>query len=297
MTIQAAHPKTYSFTPKSHNDTYPAIDPATASDCSGKAVLVTGANRGLGKAFALSYAKAGASYIAIGSRSDASETVKACLEAAKDAGKPSPTVIQVKLDVTDQACVGEAAERVHREFGRLDILVNNSGYMGPLGPLCEQPVEVYRRTWDVIFWGTYNVTRAFLPLMLEGGDKTVIQLSSIGACWVKEGSGAYSIAKLAVCRLAEMLDAEYGEQGVLSYSYHPGGVLTELSSNLPPELQVYLCDTAELAGDTLVFLTSKKRDWLAGRYISANWDMPQLMAMEEEVSSKDLLKFKCDFGS
>lgn len=173
---------------------------------------MTGANRGLGKAFVLSYAKAGASQIAIGSRSDASDTVKACLEAAKAAGKPPPTVIQVRLDVTDQACVSAAAEHVRREFGRLDILVNNSGYMGAPGPLCEQPVEVYQRTWGVIFWGTYNVTRAFLPLMLEEGDKTVIQLSSIGACWVEGGSGAYSIAKLALCRLAEMLDAEYGEQ-------------------------------------------------------------------------------------
>ena len=61
------------------------------------------------------------------------------------------------------------------------------------------------------------------------------------------------------------------------------------------ELQVPLTDTPQLAGDTLAFLTSEKPEWLAGRYVSANWDMPELLARGPEIIEKDLLKMKMSF--
>ncbi|KAK0716256.1 short chain dehydrogenase reductase [Lasiosphaeris hirsuta] len=295
MAPQAMQPKAFTFTETARHDTYPEINPST-QDCSGKSILVTGANRGIGKAQVLSYARAGASQIAVGSRSDASDVVAACLAASSEAGKAAPAVIWVKLDVCDQASVDAALEQVKKEFGRLDVLVNNSGVLHPAGGLIDHPTETYIHTWDVNFWGTYRVTKAFLPLMLEGGDKTVIFTTSVGAHVVIPHLGAYNIGKFALCRLAEYVDVEYGEQGVLCYSYHPGGIITDLSLNLPTHVQGILTDTVELGADTLIFLTSKKRDWLAGRYLSANSDMPELMALEEEIVKGDLLKFKGSFG-
>jgi len=55
--------------------------------------------------------------------------------------------------------------------------------------------------------------------------------------------------------------AEYGEQGILAYAIHPGGVRTEMARKLPDEMQGWIIDTPELCGDTLVFLTKKRQEW------------------------------------
>lgn len=105
-----------------------------------------------------------------------------------------------------------AAAKVQNEVGRLDFLVNNAGYMGPPGKLLEQDSDEYLRTFDVSFVGTYRVTKAFLPLMLQrGGDKTVVVATSVGAHSV-ECAAAYSISKFALCRFSQFLVEEYGEQ-------------------------------------------------------------------------------------
>jgi NAD(P)-dependent dehydrogenase (short-subunit alcohol dehydrogenase family) len=201
------------FTNTLHSDSYPAIDPTSpaASSYAGKAILITGASKGLGRAFAIGYAEAGASYIIIGSRTGASGVAKAALEAAAKAKRAPPAIVEITIDVCDQTSVDAAATRVREEVGRLDVLVNNAGYMAPSAPLLEQDSTDYLRTFDVNVGGTYRVTKAFLPLMLEGGDKTVVVLTSVGAHGV-ECAAAYSIAKFALCRFAQFLVEEYGEQ-------------------------------------------------------------------------------------
>lgn len=71
---------------------------------------------------------------------------------------------------------------------------------------------------------------------------------------------------------------------------HP--VLTELASGLPKETQEYLIDTAELAADSIVYLTSERREWLGGRYVSVNWDMEKLIQQKDRIVKEDLLKVK-----
>ena len=71
----------------------------------------------------------------------------------------------------------------------------------------------------------YYLKRAFVPLLLKGGDKTIINLSSIGAHRIGEGASSYQASKLAVIRLAEFASTEYADQGLLAYSLHPGGGL------------------------------------------------------------------------
>ncbi|KAK2060428.1 short-chain dehydrogenase [Colletotrichum caudatum] len=276
-----------------HHDTYPEINPATASDCTGKAVLVTGASKGLGKAIAIGYAEAGASMIAVAARSDVSSTASAVLEAARNAGRPEPAVLALEMDVGSTPGVRAAAERLAAEWGRLDVLVNNAGHMTPFKPLLEADDDDYMRTWDVNYWGTYRVTKAFLPLMLKGGDKTIVNMSSVAAHFMGRGGGAYHVSKFALIRFTEFVQDEYADQGVLAFSIHPGGVPTELSSKLPESLQFRMRDTPELAAHSIAYLTSEKRDWLGGRWISCMWDMPLLMKMEKKIVDGNLLKFEC----
>ena len=108
------------------------------------------------------------------------------------------------------------------------------------------------------------MTRAILPLMLNGGDKQIINMSSAGAFLRVPGMSAYQTGKLAVIRFAEFINAEYGDKGVLSFSLHPGSVMTELAIRMPKEIHAVLQDTPELAADTILYLTQQKQEWLAG---------------------------------
>jgi NAD(P)-dependent dehydrogenase (short-subunit alcohol dehydrogenase family) len=169
--------------------------------------------------------------------------------------------------------------------------------MGPEANLLDQDEDEYVNTVEVNFLGTYRVTRAFLPMMLGegGGMKTVVFLGSVGALGVM-CSGAYSIAKLAVWRLCQFLLLQYGEQGVNALYYHPGGVATELAQGLPEGYKALLVDTPELAGDTMVWLTRERREWLNGRFVNANWDMGELEGMKGRIVEGDLLRLKFDVG-
>ncbi|KAK1455765.1 short-chain dehydrogenase [Colletotrichum melonis] len=276
-----------------HHDTYPEINPVTASNCTGKAVLITGASKGLGKAVAVGYAEAGASIIAVAARSNVTSTIASIIEAAKAAGRAEPTVLALEMDVSSTPSVKAAAERLTSEWGRLDILVNNAGYMAPFNLLLDADDDEYMKAWDVNYWGTYRVTKAFLPLLLKGGDKTIVNMSSVAAHFMGAGGGAYHISKFALIRFTEFVQDEYGDQGVLAFSIHPGGIPTELSSNLPERLQFRMRDTPELAAHSIPYLTSVKREWLGGRWISCMWDMPTLVTMEKKIVEGNLLKFEC----
>ncbi|KAM0329298.1 hypothetical protein ACHAQA_004603 [Verticillium albo-atrum] len=277
-----------------HHDAYPEIHPRHAPHA-GKSVLITGASQGLGRAIAIGYARAGASRIALAARSDLTPTTTAVLAAATEESHPPPEVLPLEMDVCDTPSVRAGAAALEAAWGAdLDILVCNAGYMASFDLLLDADEDDFIRTFDTNYWGTYRCCKAFVPLMVRaGGDKTVVTLTSIAAHFIGEGSGAYSMSKFALVRLTEFLQDEYGSQGVLAYSVHPGASPTGLSDKLPDKFKFRLTETAELVGHSIPFLTAQKRDWLGGRWISSMWDLPKLLTMEKEVVAKDLLKFKC----
>lgn len=282
----------YGFVPTQHNDTYPAIDP-TNSDYSGKNVLITGASRGLGREMVLSYAKGGASGIAILDILDSTHVEKDILETAIEAGRSPPKVVCLKVDITDAASVQSALETVASVFGSLDILVNNAGYGSRYVPVTESDPEKWWRNFEVNVKGVYLMVRSFLPLVLKGQDKTIIVLSSIGAHHVVAGGSGYEPTKLTVLKFNEYLMAEYGSQGLLVYAIAPGGVLTDMSSDaFPAHLHHLLPDTPRLVADTLTFLTRERREWLASRYVDSKWDMEEFLAKKDVIIKEDLLKVR-----
>lgn len=281
------------FTKTIHNDTYEHISPKYAN-LTGRSVFISGASRGIGKSTALSYASAGTSKIALGARSSLDSLIPELVAAAKAAGHPEPQVLSIVLDVTDVESADAAARKVKSEFGGLDILVNNAGYLASFTPIVESDPEEWWRTWEVNVKGPYLLTRAFVPLLLEtkGGLKTLLNVSSIGAHFYAPGASAYQTTKLALLRISEFTMVDYGKQGLLVLSFHPGGVQTELGRNLPEGMHAVLCDQPELAADTIVYLTKERREWLAARYVSCTWDMQELESMRKEIEEKDLLKIR-----
>ncbi|KIW29701.1 uncharacterized protein PV07_05493 [Cladophialophora immunda] len=283
------------FTPTTHHDTYPAIDTKGSPgwDCKGKAMLITGANGGVGRAVVQAYARVGASHIGLGVRRDVSDLVGAVKAAAAQGGHPEPTVTVLLMDLEDRASIAAAAEQLEREWGRLDILISNAAFLPPFEPLLEGNEADYWHAWEINIRGTYWTAKAFLPLLLGcGGDKTFVAISSLGAHILTPGASSYQTTKFAIVRFTEFLMQDYGDQGLLAYSMHPASMLTELAKNIPSNMHHLLNDTPDLVGDTFAFLGSKKRDWLAGRFIAVCWDMPELMAREKEIVEKDALKFR-----
>ncbi|KAF2718214.1 putative 2-(R)-hydroxypropyl-CoM dehydrogenase [Polychaeton citri CBS 116435] len=291
-------PGDYTVTKTVHGDTYAAIDP-TQHSLSGKAVFISGASKGIGRQIALSFAQAGASFIAIGARSSMEDVEKEVKSAAQAAGKEEPRILAIKLDVTDVQSVDDAVREIGNAFGRLDIVINNAGVLGGYKKIHESDPDEWWQTWNVNLRGPYLIARACLPLILktEGGLKTFVTVSSVGAHLVGPGLSDYQPSKLAVLRFTEFLAAEYRDEGVIAFSIHPGNLLTDIVGGgevFAPELKAVFTEQLALPADTIVYLTATKRDFLTGRYVNATWDMPELITREQEVVADDTLKVKLD---
>ena len=98
----------------------------------------------------MAFAKAGAEGIAIGARSSLASLGKEIQEVAKTAGKALPKVLAIELDVSDRSSVESAAKEVETQFGRLDILINNAGYLEPAVPIMDSDPDTWWKTWTVV---------------------------------------------------------------------------------------------------------------------------------------------------
>ncbi|CCM01532.1 uncharacterized protein FIBRA_03588 [Fibroporia radiculosa] len=280
------------FVKTARHDTYPAIDP-TKTNLTGQVALITGASKGIGKATAVAFAQAGASGLVLLARSDLNATKAACEAAAKRPGQ-SLKVLAINVDVSNTTQVNDAMAKVKETFGRLDIVVNNAGAVSPLALLAESDSETWWHVWDVNIRGTYEVTRAALPLLVESeGNRTVIIVSSLAAHGVfKTHGSAYGTTKLAHLRLAEYIAHEYGDKGVVAYAIHPGGIITDMTSGAPESYKQLYIDTLEVAAHTMVWLAREPKTWLSGRYVSCQWDVEELEAKKQEIVDGDKLKIR-----
>jgi NAD(P)-dependent dehydrogenase (short-subunit alcohol dehydrogenase family) len=220
-----------------HNDIYPAISVAKTPSLKqeGKTVLITGGSRGIGRAITLQYAHAGVASIIITARG--SSALDGVEQEINKINKDI-RVLKFPLDVSDADAVRKCAEEVTAKEGRLDILVNNAGATDPWKPLAETDPSAWWSTWETNVKGPYLFLHAFLPLLMATAEKhkvvtDVINMTSIGAHVTLPGASAYGGSKLALLRLTEFVNMEYGAKGVNVVSLHPGGVPTESALKEP----------------------------------------------------------------
>ncbi|KUI53482.1 Versicolorin reductase [Cytospora mali] len=293
-------PGDYTVTKAVHSDTYPAIDPSELppSLLSGRAVYISGASRGIGKAIAISFARGGASAIAIGARTIESlePVVQELKAAAGEAGRDADAlrVLCVPVDISVPDSVAAAARLVGEEVGGLDVVVQNAGILGEAGSIVDADPEKWWRVYEVNVRGQFLVAKYFLPLMLEkeaDGLKTFVTVASVGAHLHSPGASQYEPGKLVNVRFAEIVDAEFADRGVSAWCVHPGNVMTDMTVDFGVDRELFV-DTPQIGADTIVYLTSEKRQWLSGRYINCTWDMPELLAQEEDIVKGDKLKVR-----
>ncbi|KAJ5919157.1 hypothetical protein N7466_010100 [Penicillium verhagenii] len=284
-------PQITSFVPTSHNDTYPFITP-TGSELTGKTVVITGASKGIGLATAIRLVKAGCSRIAIAARSSLDEAVKELKSEAQRSNLSPPIILPLTVDVTSDEAVRAAAHSVEEVFGKIDILINNAGYMPKFQRMGETDPLEWWQGFEVNVKGTFLCANYFFPLLLRSQTKIMVNLTSVGAHTLTLGGSSYMVSRFANCRVNEFLARDYEEEGLVAISLHPGGVATDMRANFPERLHAGLQDDVNLSADTIVWLVKERREWLNGRYVSGPWDMEELEARKKEILERDLLKFR-----
>lgn len=195
-------------------------------DLKDKVAIVTGSTRGIGRAIAEYYARAGAKVVISSRKQEACESVAAELRA------DGHEVLAVPCHVGDKAQLQNLVDRTMAEWGKIDILVCNAATNPVYGTMTELSDEAWDKIMDTNVRGTFWLCNMVLPLIAENGGGSVILLSSIAALRANTVIGAYGISKAAEIGLARNLAAEWGPRNIRVNAIAPGLVKTDFARAL-----------------------------------------------------------------
>ncbi len=183
-------------------------------------VVVTGANRGIGKAIAKSFAAEGASLVLCARNGDSLE------EVAVELRSNGTDVLAQTCDVSKEHEVERLFDAANKRFGRIDILVNNAGAFDG-GRLDEVSLEAWNNVIGSCLTGTFLCSRAAFLLMKERRSGRILNIGSISAQRPREGSGPYAAAKFGVWGLTQAIALDGRPFGITCSCLHPGNVRVE----------------------------------------------------------------------
>ncbi|MFI5506278.1 SDR family oxidoreductase [Mycobacterium sp. NPDC051804] len=194
--------------------------------------LVTGANRGLGRHLAAELVARGAKVYAAARRP---ETVDL------------PGVVPIQLDVTDP----ESIRRAATVADDVTVLVNNAG-ISTRATLLDGPIDDIRAEMETHYFGTLNVSRAFVPVIERNGGGAVLNVLSVLAWAHPPTSGAYSAAKAAAWALTDAMRTELASKGIHVAALHVGYMDTDMVSYIPAEQKIDPAQVAQQAIEGLL---------------------------------------------
>jgi len=257
--------------------------------------VVTGGGRGLGRAFAQALAAAGS---AVGAIARSPEELAATVELIEQAGAKACAYAG---DIADAGAVDAAFAAIEHSLGPIDLLVNNAGVHGPIGPFVQNEVDDWLRTIDVNLSGQILCAHRVLPGMIERRHGRIINIASGGGARMLPNFSAYVTSKAALIRFSECLAVEVKEYGLAVFAMGPGTVRTAMAEyslnssegktwlpwfreifdegrDLPPERPAAL----------MLALASGKADALTGCFIQPQDDLDSIIAAAGEIESRKL---------
>jgi NAD(P)-dependent dehydrogenase (short-subunit alcohol dehydrogenase family) len=233
----------------------------------GRVAVVTGGNRGLGKAFATALGEAGARVAILARDGAATAAVVADLADRGIAAKG------FEADVVRRDQVGRAVDAIVTEFGGVDILVNNAGACVHR-PALEVTADEWRQVLDVNLDGVWNCCQAFGQRMAGNGGGSIVNIGSMSAHIVNrpQWQPAYNASKAAVHHLTRSLAAEWAPLGIRVNALAPGYVKTDMSPVDEPQFRQHWIEdapmrryaTPEEIAPSVVFLASDASSFMTG---------------------------------
>jgi 3-oxoacyl-[acyl-carrier protein] reductase len=274
---------------------------ADKASLAGQVAFITGAGRGIGEAIAKAFSRAGTE-VALLART-ASEVRRVASEIEAGGGR----ALALAGDVSVLSDVENSVAATLERFGRIDVLVNCAGILGPIGCLVNNSPQAWTETIQVNLLGTMFCIRAVLPCMTSRRKGVVVNLSGGGSVTPFPRFSAYSASKAAVVRLTETIAEEVKEYGIRVNAISPGVVNTRMLDETLAAGEAAGSDyrariakikaeggvPPERAAELAVFLASPEAAGITGRLISAVWDdWKSLPEHAEELSKSSMFTLR-----
>lgn len=253
-------------------------------DLTGKVAVVTGASAGLGADAALAYAEAGADVAILARRKEKLETVKQTIE------QTGRKVLAVECDVTNEESVRNAIAEVLKEFGKIDILLNNAG-VAVRGGVETMTVEDWDKSFNTNVKGIFLVSKYVLPGMKERNYGKIVNIASVNAVVANKDETfirhSYNASKAAVNGLTMGMAATYAKYGITVNSIGPALFETEMTENTLFKSEEFLkgysylvpenrpAKKGELNG-TVIYLSSDASSYVQGQFILVDGGFTQV---------------------
>lgn len=240
-----------------------------------KVVLVTGGSRGIGRAIATAFAKGGATVVFsyAGNEAAANETVAAITGAG---GKAKA----VRFDVADSNACAENVDAVVKEFGRIDVLVNNAG-VAIDGLVMRFKDEDWDKTLDTNLKGAFALIRAVSRPMMKQKGGAIINLTSVVGEMGNGGQAAYAASKAGMIGLTKSIARELASRNIRVNAVSPGFIATDMTAKIPDEAKTKMLEniplgklgTSEDIANAVLFLAGDSAAYITGEVLKVNGGM------------------------
>lgn len=237
----------------------------TPDELKDKIILVTGANRGFGKAMTLDLAKAGATVIMLGRDLGSLETT---YDEVVNAGFAEPILYPLDLEGATPEHYEQLQKDILDNFGRLDGLIHNAGIIGTMMPIEQYDLKLWYSTMQINVNAPFMLTQFLIPVLSKSKDARILFLSSSVGRAAKAYWGAYGVSKFAIEGLSKTLAEELEKTNIRVNSFDPKRMRTEMRRTAYPAENSDNNPLPESVSPAIVYLMSEAAQSLNGEQLT-----------------------------
>lgn len=237
----------------------------TEGELKDKVILVTGANRGFGKAITLDLSKAGATVIMLGRDLGSLETA---YDEVIDAGFAEPILYPLDLEGATPEHYQQLQTDILNNFAQLDGLIHNAGIIGTMMPIEQYDLKLWYGTMQINLNAPFMLTQALIPALNKSNDARILFLSSSVGRNAKAYWGAYGVSKFAIEGLSKTLSEELEKTNIKTNSLDPGRMRTKMRQTAYPAENADNNPTPKTKSPAIVYLMGEHSKKLNGNQLT-----------------------------